>query len=399
MLLYDRMLETNMGQYGIRLPMSPARSGKILRYLEEGGGGFPLLSLGEAAKGLGLDSPFLSRQDLERVHQKAFVARLYNETPSGGPGSKGSLERELLNTYELINPDGTYNRYEPDKALKPLEELFKTILYRVSGSYLACRLALEDRKNLQEKIPGKIPAEFSGNFPPRGFCFYLGGGQHHGRYDSGSGFCVLNDVILAARKIQAEGRAGLVWIVDVDAHKGDGSAELVKFSRDRRETFAGKDPEIITLSVHMASGWPLDGESLAKAEQGRAPLVESDIDIPIAQGEEALYIPRLAGGLEELEKRSGSRKPGLVIVVDGVDVYEKDGLASTALIALTKEQCLARDHLIFSFLRDRGLPSAWLMAGGYGEDAWEPTANFLASLSGPPAAQNPPRLTGFTGRP
>jgi acetoin utilization deacetylase AcuC-like enzyme len=369
MLLYDRMLETNMEQYGILLPMSPGRSGKILRCLEEGGGAFPLLSLGEAAGRLGLDSPLLSRQDLERVHQKEFVARLYNEAP-GGRESGGSLEGELLKTYELINPDGTRNRYEPERALKSLEELFKTILYRVSGSYLACRLALEGR----EKLPRGTP------WP--GFCFYLGGGQHHGRYDSGSGFCILNDVILAARKIQAEGRAGLIWIVDVDAHKGDGSAELVKFSRDRGETFRGKDPEIVTFSVHMASGWPLDAESLAKAEPGRAPLVESDIDIPVARGEEALYLPSLAGGLGELEKRSGGRKPGLAIVVDGVDVYEKDGLASTALIALTKEQCLERDRMIFSFLRDRGIPSAWLMAGGYGEDAWEPTANFLSSLAG-----------------
>jgi acetoin utilization deacetylase AcuC-like enzyme len=142
----------------------------------------------------------------------------------------------------------------------------------------------------------------------------------------------------------------------------------------------GKDPEIIALSIHMASGWPLDSESIAKAEQGRAPLVESDIDIPIAEHEEALYIPRLIEGLEALEKRSGGRKPGLVIVVDGVDVYERDGLASTALIALSKEQCLERDRQLFSFVRDRELPSAWLMAGGYGEDAWEPTANFLSFI-------------------
>jgi acetoin utilization deacetylase AcuC-like enzyme len=365
MLLYDKQLEKNMPDYGIMIPMSPARSEKILRYLEEQRSGHPLLSLGEAAEGLGLDSPLLSREDLELVHQGEYVARLYGK----------GLEGELLKTYELIRADGSYNRYEPDRARKPLEDLFKTTLYRVSGSYLACRLALEGEK-FRERFAGKI---FYG-----GFCFYLAGGQHHGRYDTGSGFCVLNDVILAARKIQAEGRAGLIWIVDVDAHKGDGSAELVKFSRDRGETFVGKDPEIITLSVHMASGWPLDSESIARAEPGRAPLVDSDIDIPMAEHEEALYIPRLMEGLKELEKRSGQRRPGLVIVVDGVDVYEKDGLASTALIALNKEQCLARDRLIFSFLRDRALPSAWLMAGGYGEDAWEPTANFLASLSAGP---------------
>ncbi|MDR2746936.1 MAG: histone deacetylase [Treponema sp.] len=365
MLLYDKNLETNMPDYGIRIPMSPSRSGKILRSLEERRGAAALLSLEEAARGLGLDSPLLSREDLERVHQKEYVALLY--------GDPRNLERELLKTYELINPDGTYNRYEPDTAVKALKELFRTILYRVSGSYLACRLALEGGEQFRGKFQGRIPVEH--------FCFYLGGGQHHGRYDTGSGFCLLNDVILAARKIQAEGRAGLIWIIDVDAHKGDGSAELVKFSRDRGETFVGRDPEIITLSAHMAAGWPLDGESIARAEQGRAPLVESDIDIPMAEHEEALYVPRLIKGLEDLEKRSGPRKPGLVIVVDGVDVYEKDGLASTALIALSKEQCLERDRLIFSFLRDRGLPSAWLMAGGYGEDAWEPTADFLASIA------------------
>ncbi|MDR1972949.1 MAG: hypothetical protein LBQ46_13630 [Treponema sp.] len=384
MLLYDNLLETNMGNYGIRLPMSPARSEKILRFLAERRGlagasegedslagpppgSFPLLSLAGAAERLGLDSPLLSRRDLERVHEREFVARLYNDP---GPGS---LEGELLKTYELINADGSYNRYEPHKALKPLEELFRTILYRVSGSYLACRLALEPNPPGAAGRPGP-----SRQGPYEGFCFYLGGGQHHGRYDRGSGFCLLNDIILAARKIQEEGRASLIWIVDVDAHKGDGSAELVKFSRDRGETFAGKNPEIITLSVHMASGWPLDSESLAGAEKGRAPLVESDIDIPIAEGEEALYIPRLGEGLNLLEKRSGGRKPALVIVVDGVDVYEKDGLPSTRPLALSKGQCLERDRLIFSFVRQ--FPSAWLMAGGYGEDAWEPTALFLHSL-------------------
>jgi acetoin utilization deacetylase AcuC-like enzyme len=322
-----------------------------------------------------MDSPLLSRQDLERVHQREFVARLYQEL------LPGSLEMELLKTYELINADGTYNRYEPDKAVKPLEDLFKTILYRVSGSYLACRLALENNP------PVNAESRLRKNGPYQGFCFYLGGGQHHGRYDTGSGFCLLNDIILAARKIQAEGRASLIWIIDVDAHKGDGSAELVKFSRDRGETFVGENPEILTLSVHMASGWPLDRESLAKAENGRAPLVESDIDIPIAEGEEALYIPRLTEGLDLLKKRSGSRKPGLVIVVDGVDVYEKDGLPSTRILGLTKEQCLERDRLLFSWVRH--FPSAWLMAGGYGEEAWEPTARFLHSLiADPPVIWN-----------
>ncbi|GHT87640.1 histone deacetylase [Spirochaetia bacterium] len=352
MILYDSLLEMHMPRYGIGIPISASRSQRILDSLE---GAFPVLSLSAAAAGLGLDSPLLSRQDLERVHDRAFIERLY----TGGPGG---LEKELLTCFELINEDGSYRRYKPAEAERPLGDLFRTLLYQVSGTYLACRLALEDT--------APIPH----------FCYYLGGGQHHARYDMGSGFCLFNDVILAARKLQAEERASLIWIIDVDAHKGDGSAELVTFSRNRGETFSGKNPEIIPLSVHMAAGWPLDRESLAKAEQGRAPLAASDIDIPIAEGEEACYNPRLAGGLAEIERRSGGRIPELAIVVDGADVYEKDGLASSNGLRLSREQCLERDRLILAFLQKRHIPSAWLMAGGYGEDAWEPTANFLRSL-------------------
>jgi acetoin utilization deacetylase AcuC-like enzyme len=130
----------------------------------------------------------------------------------------------------------------------------------------------------------------------------------------------------------------------------------------------------------MAKGWPLDAESLAAAQPGHAPLVDSDIDIPVDSGEEALYVPRLRDGVARLETLSGGRRPDIVIVVDGVDVYEHDGLASTKLINLTLEQCVERDRFILSYVQERGLPSAWVSAGGYGERAWEPTARFLAGI-------------------
>jgi acetoin utilization deacetylase AcuC-like enzyme len=66
-------------------------------------------------------------------------------------------------------------------------------------------------------------------------------------------------------------------------------------------------------------------------------------------------------------------------VVDGADSYEHDGLASSAPLRLTLEQCLERDILIHDFLTKRGIPSAWIMAGGYGDRAWEPPARFLQS--------------------
>jgi acetoin utilization deacetylase AcuC-like enzyme len=140
----------------------------------------------------------------------------------------------------------------------------------------------------------------------------------------------------------------------------------------------------------MARGWPLDPESLAGAEQGRAPLIDSDIDIPIGEKEEALYIPRLLRGMEALEKRSAGRRPDMVFVVDGTDPYEKDGLPSSAPLALSLEQCIRRDRTIYDFLRKRQLSSAWILAGGYGEHAWEPTAHFLLSVKESELGWQPP---------
>jgi acetoin utilization deacetylase AcuC-like enzyme len=350
MLLYEPTLERNMRDYGITIPIAISRPSQIMAFLTEQGVKFPRHTFESAAEALAIVAPLISRADLERVHSPEYIARLYDSA---------ELEQVIRSAYELINDDGSYNRYEPDTATKPLTDLFAGQLEQIDGTYLACRLALADTGH---------------------FCFYLGGGSHHARYDVASGFCILNDIVIALRKLQAEGHASLIWIIDVDAHKGDGSAELIQLSRERGETFSGKNPEIFTLSIHMAHGWPLDEVSLAKALPGHAPLVESDIDIPIASGKEALYLPRLAEGLALMEQRTAGRIPDLALVVDGVDPYRKDGLASSAPLALSLAQCVARDRFIYTFLQERSIPSSWLMAGGYGEHAWKPTARFLASL-------------------
>jgi acetoin utilization deacetylase AcuC-like enzyme len=302
----------------------------------------------------------ISRADLERVHSASYVSALFD--------SQNGLQRELLNAYELIGEDGKPNRYEPDKAVKPLSALFDKILAQCAGSYLACVLALKDERH---------------------FCYFLGGGNHHARYDTGAGFCLINEIIVAARKLQAEGSAGIIWIIDVDAHKGCGSAELVAFIR------SGVNPapfeagcDIITLSAHMARGWPLDAGTLRNAVPGRAPLLPSDVEIPIEEGEEALYASRLRDGLDRLERLTPPGvRPDLAIVVDGADPYEHDGLLSSSLLRLSLDQCAGRDMLIYNFLRSRKIPSAWIMAGGYGGRAWEPPCHFLKHLAGETTAR------------
>ena len=381
MILYDTSLIMDFHKYGIMLPISPDRGKNILEFLNKNYSDSkgavmpfpgPVLNINDALSYLKIESgTAITRDDLQRVHSKNYIDLLYDK-------KKDSLEQVLLKTYELIDAQGRPHRYEPERAKEPLTGLFSIILARTLGTSLACRLVLANKP---------------------GFCYYMGGGMHHARYDSGSGFCMINDVAIAAAKIiadtaQSEKPVRLIWIIDMDAHKGDGTAELIHFARKRGELQTpGTDainekPCILTLSIHMAKGWPLDAESLAIAEKDRAPLLPSDVDIEIDSGEEEEYTPRLAEGIKKLELLGGAffpviaqeGKPDLVIVVDGADPYEHDELPSSSPLKLTLQQCVQRDNYVYHYLMDRRIPSAWLQAGGYGQRAWEPTAYFLDGI-------------------
>jgi acetoin utilization deacetylase AcuC-like enzyme len=353
MILYNPNVIVQYRDYGIMLPIAPDRSKQIIEFI---GNVCPVVDFAGAAALLKkeLSALMFNRQDLERVHSKDYTAGLYGE----------KLEAFLLAAFELVDDKGLPNRYEPDKAKRPLTDMFETLLAQASGTYLSSLLAMEHKN----------------------FCCYMGGGMHHARYDAGSGFCLINDIAISACKLVAETPIQNLWIIDLDAHKGDGTAELVQFARSRGELFAptgtpgARDkPCILTLSIHMAKGWPLDKESLAKAQQGRAPLLASDVDIGIDAGEENSYTARLAAGIGELERISGT-KPELAIVVDGADPYEHDGLPSSSLMRLTLEQCVERDVYVYDYLQERNIPSAWIQSGGYGDRAWEPTAHFLQRI-------------------
>lgn len=326
MILYDPSATVSLIPYGIQIPVRDSRTTRTFdalvhhRCLAEKVGQWHHSRIDAT----------LTREDLLRVHHRAYVQKLFSD----------GLEKELLDTYELIDAEGQYHRYTPDQAEKPLADLFQSILKKAAGSVACARLALT-----------------------HGFCFYFGGGMHHGHFDHGSGFCPVNDIVIAARKLQAEGAARRIWVVDVDAHKGDGTAALTS-----------DDATITTLSIHMASGWPLDGPLYLVDGRPNPVFTSSDIDIPIESGEEGAYVGWLANGLQHLEDMG---RPDLAIVVSGADPYEKDELPSTAGLRLTAEQMLDRDQMVYRFLRERNIPSAYLMAGGYGDQVWEAYARFL----------------------
>jgi acetoin utilization deacetylase AcuC-like enzyme len=334
MVLVPIQASTRLLDCGILIPVSASKRENILAELSRVQG----LTPGWRREGF---EERLERDDLLRVHDSRYVERLY------GPG----LEREILETYELIDESGRPYRYDPEKAIRPLSELFRSILIEAAGTYAAARIALKT-----------------------GFCFDLDGGMHHARSDAGSGFCLLNDILICIFKLISKKEITRAWIIDVDAHKGDGTASILA----RKSHHASS--RILDLDIHMARGWPLDPETLAKRGPDNPSLVPADIDIPIGEGEEAKYLPALREGLGQLEVLSRRRLgglPDLALVVDGSDPYELDELPSTRGLRLSLEQLLERDVSIKSFLDSKGIPSVWLTAGGYGRNSYRVYANFL----------------------
>jgi len=164
----------------------------------------------------------------------------------------------------------------------------------------------------------------------------LAGGTHHAFSDAGAGYCVFNDAAVAARAMQAEGRAQRIAIIDCDVHQGDGTAAIL----------AG-DETIFTFSIHGANNFPF-----------RKQQSDLDIALPDATGDTA-YLDALEWGIRQV---FASARPELIIYLAGADPYYDDRLGR---LSLTKAGLAERDRLIFSFCRAAGVPIAITMAGGY----------------------------------
>jgi len=326
-ILYDPRQSHSLSEFGIEIPVMDSRASESFRRLAA----HPVLGGRMGEWHIARIHEQISRDDLLRTHSADYIGRLFS----------ASLESEITRTYELVDASGNLHRYQPRSARLPLAALFDRILVRAAGTLQSCRTALD-----------------------HGFCFYFGGGMHHAHKDHGAGFCLINDLVIALRRLQAEGRIITAWIIDVDAHKGDGTAAIT-----------ADDPSLTTLSIHMAKGWPLDQPEYDASGRFNPAFIPSTIDIPVEVGEEPSYNGSLKQGLERL---SESFSPAsLALVVSGADPYELDELPSTAGCRLTLEQLMERDQLVYSFLKARSIPGAYVMAGGYGESSWKVYAQFL----------------------
>jgi acetoin utilization deacetylase AcuC-like enzyme len=171
-----------------------------------------------------------------------------------------------------------------------------------------------------------------------GWSANLAGGTHHAFADRGEGFCVFNDVAVAAREVQAEGRARNVAVLDLDVHQGNGTAAI----------FA-KDQTVFTLSVHGSDNFPLRKET-------------SDLDIELPDGTgDTEYLEAVERGVTTALRSH----PDLAFYVAGADPYKDDRLGR---LSVSLEGLAQRDQLVFDTCHKAGVPVAIVMSGGYARD-------------------------------
>ena len=171
-----------------------------------------------------------------------------------------------------------------------------------------------------------------------GIGFNVGGGFHHAFADHGEGFCAINDIAVAIRRLQRDGAIRRAMVVDCDVHHGNGTAAI----------FAG-DPSVFTLSIHQFNNYPTE----------KPP---SSLDIHLADGTgDAEYLHRLGNGYRAA---LAMFHPELIVYVAGADPYYEDQLGG---LSLTFEGLAERDRLVICTALGHGIPVAIVLAGGYAE--------------------------------
>ncbi len=245
-----------------------------------------------------------------------------------GTISKENLFSPLVCDLEIIH--WTHTREYVDKlinqTLSPSEQrkigfpqsaqLTKRELIITQGTIDCCHFALES-----------------------GVALNVAGGTHHAFADHGEGFCLLNDMAVAANYLLHHKLASSVLIIDLDVHQGNGTAKIFE-----------NDPSVFTFSMHGGHNYPFQKET-------------SDLDIPLKDGTNTKeYLTILANTLPRLIK---DVQPDFAFYLSGVDILETDKFGK---LKVTIDGCRQRDEMVFSLLKKERIPCTVAMGGGYSPD-------------------------------
>ena len=237
-----------------------------------------------------IEAPAADWSDLHLVHTPAYVEAV----------AAGTLPREVERRIGFP--------WSPDMVERSRRSVGATIA--------AARAAIED-----------------------GLAANLAGGTHHSFADRGEGYCVFNDVAVAARVLQRDGLAARVLVVDCDVHQGHGTAAIFR-----------DDPNVFTFSMHGAHNFPFKKQ-------------HSDLDVALEdRAGDAEYLRLLERHLDDALAR---HEPDVVFYLAGADPHEGDRLGR---LRMTIDGLRRRDQHVLGRCRQRRLPVAISMSGGYAPD-------------------------------
>ena len=161
------------------------------------------------------------------------------------------------------------------------------------------------------------------------------GGSHHATFDYGAGYCVFNDVAVAANYLKNKGYAKKILILDLDVHQGNGNSEIFK-----------NDNDVFTFSMHCASNYP-------------AKKSKSDVDIELNDNmEDKEYLNILNDSLKQLNQMSFN----YVFYVAGVDIHHEDRLGK---LKISDEGINKRDQIVIEHFYSKNIPLCGVLGGGY----------------------------------
>ena len=164
------------------------------------------------------------------------------------------------------------------------------------------------------------------------------GGSHHANYDSGAGYCVFNDVAVAAQYLLDRGLAGKILILDLDVHQGNGNSDIFKDNKN-----------VFTFSMHSKTNYPLK-KSI------------SDLDVDLNDNmEDHDYLKVLKYYLAQLNEENFD----FVFYIAGVDIHFNDRLGK---LKISDEGIRTRDEIVTENFFSRGIPLCGVLGGGYNKD-------------------------------
>jgi acetoin utilization deacetylase AcuC-like enzyme len=280
----------------------------------------------------------------QRVHDRLVATHVAEPSDFVAPEVASDQDILLVHTPQYVQKlkNGTLSPSEEMQMEIPYSpELVRAFWLAAGGSILAAEHALRD-----------------------GVAVNIGGGFHHAFPDHGEGFCMINDVAVAIRRMQRDDKIRAAMTVDCDVHHGNGTAAIFAGTRTPSDPLPSTSPstlkpapsgkmrhahagDVFTISLHQHNNYP-----------AWKPHSSIDVDLPDGIGDDdylAWLDNALSSGLRQFE-------PDLICYIAGADPYREDQLGG---LALTLEGLKRRDELVFRVARARNIPVMVTYAGGY----------------------------------